>query len=177
VRDWVVRTAGDPTALAPATRSVVWIVDSALPITRVQTMERVRSTSTAREQFTLLLVALFALLALVLAAVGLYGVTAFAVAQRTHELGIRVALGATPFDVVRLVVGLGGRLVLGGLVIGTIVALGLSQLMGAMLFGTSARDPMTFAGVAALLTAVSLVACYLPARRAARADPLVALRT
>jgi putative ABC transport system permease protein len=177
VRDWVVRTGGDPSSVAPAVRRVVSAVDPTLPMTRVQTMERVRTAALGREQFTLLLVGLFAVLALVLAAVGLYGVTAFAVAQRTRELGIRVALGATPADVVRLVLALGGRLVIAGLAIGTAASLGLSQLMSTMLFGIGARDPATFAGVAALLAGVSLVACYLPARRAIHVDPVTALRT
>jgi putative ABC transport system permease protein len=176
VRDWVVRTAGDPAALAPAARSAVWAVDGALPITRLQPLDRVRAAATGREQFTLLLVTLFAVLALVLAAVGLYGVTAYAVAQRTRELGIRVALGATSRDVVRLVLDMGGRLVLVGLAIGTLAALMLSRLMSTLLFGVSARDPMTFAGVALLLAAVSMVACYIPARRATRVDPVIALR-
>jgi putative ABC transport system permease protein len=176
VGDWVVRTAGEPAALAPAARSAVWAVDGTLPITRLQPLDRVRAAATGREQFTLLLVTLFAVLALVLAAVGLYGVTAYAVAQRTRELGIRVALGATSRDVVRLVLDMGGRLVLVGLAIGTLAALMLSRLMSTLLFGVSARDPMTFAGVALLLAAVSMVACYIPARRATRVDPVIALR-
>jgi predicted permease len=177
VRDWVVRTAGDPAALAPVARSAVWAVDDALPITRLQSLDRVRAAATGREQFTLLLVTLFAVLALVLAAVGLYGVTAYAVAQRTRELGIRVALGATSRDVLRLVLDTGGRLVLVGLAIGTLAALALSRLMSTLLFGVSVRDPMTFAGVALLLAVVSMVACYIPARRATRVDPVAALRT
>jgi predicted permease len=176
VRDWVVRTAGDPAAFAQVVRSAVWAIDGTLPVTRVQSMDHVRSTATAREQFTLLLVALFAALALVLAAVGLYGVVAYTVAQRTRELGIRVALGAKPADVVRLVLGLGGRLVLGGLALGTAAALALSQLMSTMLFGIGARDPLTFAAVALLLAAVSMIACYIPARRAMHVDPAITLR-
>jgi putative ABC transport system permease protein len=176
VRDWVARAAVEPAALAPAIRSVVWAIDPALPITRVQTMDRVRSGATAREQFTLLLVALFGVLALVLAAVGLYGVTAYVVAQRTRELGIRAALGATPSDLVRLVLAFGGRLVAIGLAIGTAAALLLSQLMRALLFGIGARDPTTFAAVAVLLAVVTLLASYIPARRAMRVDAAVALR-
>jgi putative ABC transport system permease protein len=178
LRDWVVRANGsDPGALAPDARAAIRAIDPTLPLTRVQTFEQIRSTALAREQFTLLLVGLFAVLALILAAVGLYGVTAFAVAQRTRELGIRVALGAGPGDVVRLVLKLGGRLVATGLIIGLAIALALSQLMSTMLFGVGARDPMTFAVVALVLATVSLVACYLPARRALRLDPVAALRT
>jgi predicted permease len=176
VRDWVVRAAGDTGTLSPVVRSAVWAIDPALPITRLQTMDRVRSNATAREQFTLLLVALFGVLALVLAGVGLYGVTAYVVAQRTRELGIRVALGATPFDVVWLVLGLGGRLVGIGLALGTAAALVLSQLMRTLLFDVSTRDPMTFVAVGLLLAAVTLAASYVPARRAMRVDPVVALR-
>lgn len=175
-RDWVVRTVGDPAAPAAAARAAVWSIDGALPVTRLQPMDRVRSSATAREQFTLLLVAMFAALALVLAAVGLYGVTAYAVAQRTHELGIRLALGAQPVDGLRIVVGQGARLVAIGLAIGTLASLALTRLMTTLLFGVGSRDPATFAGVAVLLAAVSLVACYIPARRAMRVDPVVALR-
>ena len=177
VRDWVVRAAADPTALATAVRAAVSAVDPTLPITRVQTMDQVRSGALAREQFVLLLVGLFAAVAIVLAGVGLYGVTAFTVAQRTRELGIRLALGATPLDVVRLVIAYGGRLVVVGIAIGTAGSLGLTELIRTMLFGISARDPMTFTGVAVLLTLVLLAACYLPARRAMRVDPVIALRS
>ena len=176
VRDWVVRADGDPAALASLVRSAVWAIDDALPITRVQTMDRVRSTATSRERFMLLLVSAFGFLALVLAAVGLYGVTAYTVAQRTRELGIRVALGAAPGDVVRLVLGLGGRLVGAGLAIGIAAALLLTELMRALLFGVGTRDPLTFVAVGSLLAVVAFAASYLPARRAMRIDPVISLR-
>src|SRR5262245_1873243 len=177
LRDWVVRTATDPVSVAPAMRSAVWSIDPTLPITRTRTMDQIRSAFTASQQFTLLLVGLFALLALVLAAVGLYGVTAYNVSQRTRELGIRVALGARRGTLLRLVLTDGARLTLIGVVIGTIAALALTQVMATLLFGVSARDPMTFVGVAVLLVAVSLVASFVPAHRATRVDPVVALRT
>ena len=177
LRDWIVRATGDPTPLVPAIRSAVWGLDATLPIARVQTMNQARSASTASQQFTLLLVALFALLALVLAAVGLYGVASYNVSQRTRELGIRVALGAHRGALLRLVLAHGARLTLIGLAVGTIAALALTQVMSTLLFGVGARDPMTFVGVALLLLAVSLVASFVPARRATRVDPVVALRT
>lgn len=177
LREWTVKTAGDPAAVATAARDAIWTVDPALPVTRVQTMQRLRSAATARERFNLMLVGLFAVLALVLTAVGLYGVTAYAVAQRTRELGIRLALGAQPRDVLRIVLGQGARLVAAGLAIGMVASLALTRLMTTLLFGIGSRDPITFAGVAALLAAVSLLACYIPARRAMSVDPVVALRS
>jgi putative ABC transport system permease protein len=149
LRDWVLRTAGEPTALAASARSVVRSIDSTLPITRVQTLDDVRSAATASQQFNLLLVGVFAILALVLAAVGVYGVTAYAVAQRTRELGIRVALGAQRGALLRLVLAHGARLTIVGLALGTIVALGLTGVMASLLFGVGARDPITFVGVGA----------------------------
>jgi putative ABC transport system permease protein len=177
LRDWIVRTSGDPTALAASVRGAVWALDSTLPITRVQTLDQVKSAATASQQFNLLLVGLFGVLALVLAAVGLYGVTAYSVSQRTRELGIRVALGARRGALLRLVLAHGARLTLIGLAIGTVAALALTQVMSTLLFGVGARDPLTFVGVALLLLAVSLVASFVPARRATRVDPVVALRT
>jgi predicted permease len=177
LRDWAVRTSVDPASLAPAVRRAVWDVDATLPITRVQTMDQVKSASTASQQFNLLLVSAFAVLALVLAAVGLYGVTSYNVAQRTRELGIRVALGARRGALVRLVLAHGARLTIVGLTIGTIAALALAQVMSTLLFGIGARDPLTFVGVAVLLLVVSLVASFVPARRATRVDPVLALRT
>jgi len=177
LRDWIVRTRGDPAAHAPAARAAVWAIDSTLPVTRVQTLAQVRSASTASQQFNLLLVSLFAGVALLLAAIGLYGVTAYNVSQRTRELGIRVALGARRGALLKLVLAQGARLTLIGLAIGTLVALALTHVMSTLLFGVGARDPMTFVGVALLLLAVSLVASFVPAHRATRVDPVVALRT
>jgi len=177
LRDWAVKSSGDPVGIAAGVRDAVWAVDPALPITRVQTLERMRSAMTAREQFNLLLVGLFAVLALILSAVGLYGVTAYTVIQRTRELGIRVALGAQPGDVLQIVLGQGARLALAGLAIGTLASLALTRLMTTLLFGIGTRDPITFAGVGVLLAIVSLLACYIPARRAMRVDPVVALRS
>jgi putative ABC transport system permease protein len=176
IADWAVKTSGDPAALGPAIRTAVWAIDPHLPITRVQTLERLRSAATAQEQFNLLLVGVFAVVALILVAVGLYGVTSYAVAQRTRELGIRLALGAQPGDVLRTVLGQGARLAAAGLAIGIVVSLVLTRVMATLLFGVGARDPMTFVGVGALLALVSVVACYIPARRAMRVDPVVALR-
>src|SRR6266487_426845 len=141
-----------------------------------QPLERLRSAATAQEQFDLLLVGVFALVAMILVAVGLYGVTSYAVAQRTRELGIRLALGAQPGDVLRIVLGQGARLAAAGLAIGIVVSLALTRVMATLLFGVGARDPMTFVGVGGLLALVSVVACYIPARRAMRVDPVVALR-
>jgi putative ABC transport system permease protein len=177
LRDWIVRTGGDPIALAASARGAVWALDPTLPIARVQTLDQVKSAATASQQFNLLLVGLFGVLALVLAAVGLYGVTAYSVSQRTRELGIRVALGARRGALLRLVLAHGARLTLIGLAIGTAAALALTQVMSTLLFGVGARDPLTFVGVALLLLAVSLVASFVPAHRATRVDPVVALRT
>jgi len=176
IGDWAVKTSGDPAAIAASIRGLVSSVDPLLPVTRVQTMQRMRASATAQEQFNLLLVGVFALLALVLAAVGLYGVTSYAVVQRTRELGIRLALGAQPADVLRIVLGQGVRLVVAGLAVGTTASLALTRLMAGLLFGIGARDPLTFTGVGVLLALVSLVACYIPARRAMSVDPVVALR-
>src|SRR5262245_37308277 len=133
-------------ALMPSVRSALWELDATLPIARVQTLDQVKSAATASQQFNLLLVGLFAVLALVLAAVGLYGVTAYSVSQRTRELGIRVALGARSGELLRLVIGHGARLTLVGLAIGTTASLALTQVMSSLLFGVGARDPMTFVG-------------------------------
>ncbi|HKV29315.1 MAG TPA: ABC transporter permease [Candidatus Acidoferrales bacterium] len=175
LRDWVVR-APDSVVLMPAIRSAISSIDPSLPVSRVQTMEQIRSTYLGPQRFELSLAGLFGLAALILAAVGLYGVTSYTVARRTHEIGIRMALGAQRRDVVRLIVGQGARLALIGVAIGIGVALVLTPLLSSLLYGVSATDPLTFAGVAIVLTIVALAACYIPARRAMRVDPMVALR-
>jgi predicted permease len=172
----VVRTAADPLSLSSALRGAVAAMDRNLAVSNISAMEKITAESIGQERFTLLLLGLFSTLALLLAVAGIYGVMSYAVAQRTHEIGIRVALGAQTRDVLKLVVTQGMALVLAGVGIGLASALALTRFIRGLLFGVSATDPMTFAGVAALLALVALVACYVPARRASKVDPMVALR-
>ncbi len=172
----VLRTSGDPLALSQATREAIWSLDRDLPISRIETMEQILSENVAQRRLNMVLLGLFAMVALILAAVGIYGVMSYAVTQRTHEIGIRVALGAQTRDVLRLVVTQGMRLALAGVAIGLIATVILTRLMASLLFGVSATDPITFAAIAALLIVVALVACWVPARRASKVDPMVALR-
>jgi putative ABC transport system permease protein len=176
LRDWIVRTTGDPTRVASSVTGAIWGVDRNLPVTRIRTMEEVRSISLASERMNLLLFGLFAVLALALATIGIYGVLAYSVAQRTREIGIRLALGAHHNDVLRLVVSQGLRLAALGILLGLSGALTLTRLMAGMIYGVSATDPVTFLSVAILLGLVAAAACYIPARRAMRVDPMVALR-
>ena len=173
----VARTEGDPMVLARALRAAIWTVDPEQPVWRLRSMDSILSRDVVTPRFTMLLTLTFALLALVLAAVGVYGVMSYAVVQRTREVGIRIALGARRVQVVRLVLGRGLRVVGIALVVGLAVALGLAPLIRTQLFAVTATDPVTFIAVPGLLAVVALVACYLPARRAARVDPMVALRT
>ena len=172
----VVRTSGDPLSMTSAVRSAVQSVDKDQPIANVSSMEQILSSSVAEPRFRTLLLSVFAGLALVLAGVGIYGVMSYAVARRTHEIGIRMALGARPGDTLKLVVGQGMTLALIGVVVGLAAAFGLTRLLSSLLFGVSATDPLTFAAIALLLTSVAAVACYIPARRATRVDPMQALR-
>ena len=172
----VVRTRGDPTAIMGPVRRAVQELDPREIIYGVQTLDEVLSNSFAARRLSMILLGIFAALALVLSCVGMYGVISYLVGQRTHEIGVRVALGAQRNDVLRLIFGQGIRMALVGVGIGLAAALALTRLMSRMLFGVSATDPVTFAGVAVLLCGVALVACYIPARRAMRVDPMVALR-
>ena len=173
---FALRTAGEPTALAATVRQVVRELDSNLPVTEVSTQTARSQATLGQERLSARLLSFFGVLALLLAAIGLSGVLAYSVAQRTNEIGIRMALGAQTSDVLRLIVSQGFKLVLIGLGIGLLGALCLTWVIGSLLFGVTTKDPLTFAAVAVLLALVALVACYIPARRATRLDPLHALR-
>jgi putative ABC transport system permease protein len=173
---FTLRTAGDPTALLKSAEQAVWDVDPDQPIFKALPMSTLAAQSVALRRVSTLLLAGFATLALVLAAIGIYGVMAYSVAQRTHEIGTRMALGAQPKDVLRLVLGQGARLTIFGVVVGVFAALALTRFMASILFGVSARDPLMFAGVTILLAFIALAACYIPARRAMLIDPTLALR-
>jgi putative ABC transport system permease protein len=172
----VVRTQSDPTSMAGAVKQQLWKVDPQLPLTKVETMDEVAAGSFAARRFNMLLLVIFAGLALVLAAVGIYGVMSYAVTQRTQEIGIRMALGARAIDVLRLIIRNGMSLVVIGVVIGLAGSVALTRLLVTLLFGVTPTDMLTFVTVSAVLIVVALVACYLPARRATKVDPLVALR-
>jgi putative ABC transport system permease protein len=172
----VVRTTGDPKSLITAVQNEVHAMDRELPVYNVKTMEEYISATVAAPRFNATLLVIFASVALVLTIVGLYGVMSYTVAQRTNEIGIRMALGAQTGDVLRLIVSQGFKLVLLGLGIGLACAFALTRVISSLLFGVTTKDPVTFAAVTTLLTVVALLACYIPARRATRLDPLSALR-
>ena len=175
-RDLVVRTKADPAVIAAAVRKAVWAVDKDQPVSNVRTMDQVFAAAISQERFQALMLGLFAALALVLACVGLYGVISYSVVQRTHEIGVRMALGAQPVDVLGLVIRQGMLLTFAGLVVGIIAGTFVTRVLTDMLFGVTPRDPLTFVGVPVLLLVVAFLACYVPARRATRIDPLIALR-
>jgi putative ABC transport system permease protein len=157
-------------------RQAVWSVNSNLPLASVRTMQGVYDKSMARTSFTLVMLGIAGVMALALGLIGIYGVISYTVSQRKREIGIRLALGAQSGDVVQMVLRQGVKMALAGVAIGIGAALGLTPLMRSLLFGVTAQDPRTFAGVAALLILIALLACYIPARRATQVDPLVALR-
>ncbi|MBS1813070.1 MAG: ABC transporter permease [Acidobacteria bacterium] len=171
-----IRTQGDPLQLVEAVRNEVRLLDKDLPLADVKTLETLASAAVASQRFTLWLVGGFAVLALTLATIGIYSVLSYLVAQRTHEIGIRMALGARRLDVQRLVIGQGMKLATVGVSLGLLASFGLTRLMQKLLFGVSASDPLTFSVIALLLLGVALLACFIPARRATKVDPMIALR-
>jgi len=172
----VVRTQSDPAALASAVRAAIAEIDPAQPIYEMQTLDQLVAKSLDQRRFTLTLMVVFGVIALVLSAIGLYGVMAFVVTQRTQEIGIRMALGARAIDVLKIVVGSGMFLASIGVVVGLIGAFAVTRLMASLLFGVSPTDLVTFGFVSLGLLTVAMLACYIPARRATKVDPLVALR-
>jgi predicted permease len=174
--DWVARTAGAPLRAVKSIREAEALVDSSAVVYYARPMQQIVANSIAKQRLTMILLSVFSTLALVLSAVGIYGVISYLTSQRTHEIGIRVALGASATDVLRMIVGEGMRIALIGVGIGIAAALGLTRLITKLIYGVGANDPLTFIGVAVLLSGVALVACYIPARRAMRVDPIVALR-
>jgi predicted permease len=175
-QDLVIRTAGDPLKLAAAVRHEITAVDPNQPVSNVQTMDEIVGTEVSDRRMQMLLLGSFAILALVLASVGIYGVLSYAVAQRTREIGLRMALGAQRGEILRMVLREGMGLALAGLAAGMVTALALARLMSSLLFGVKANDPATFGAVSLLLLAVASLACWVPARRAVKIDPMAALR-
>jgi putative ABC transport system permease protein len=171
----LIRTKGDPLSLAAAAREQVKAVDKDQPVT-ITTMDQIFSASVGEKRFNTSLLGAFAVLALILAMVGVFGVINYSVAQRTHEIGIRIALGAQRSSIFRLVIGQGLVLAVVGITIGSIAAFALTRVIRGLLYGVSPTDATTFAVVWVIMTAVAVLACYVPARRATKVDPLVALR-
>jgi putative ABC transport system permease protein len=173
---FVLKTSVDPASLAPAARRAVLAADPEQPVSDVRTMREVVEATTAQRRFSLLLLGVFAGIALLLAAVGIYGVVGYSVAQRTHEIGVRMALGARRGEILGLVLRQGMALALLGVGVGLVGALALTRLIAGLLFGVSASDPLTFAATAVLLSGVALLATFIPAHRATRVEPTAALR-
>src|SRR5207237_378323 len=175
-RTLVVRSGLDPLSLGRAVREAVAAVDPTIPTGHLRSMDQVLSHSLALRNVMRVLLTFFAALALLLASIGIYGVISYAVATRTREIGVRIALGAQRADVLRIVLGEGLKLILAGATLGLAAAFALTKLLGSLLYGVSATDPAIFAFGTALLVIVALAACHIPARRAMRVDPIVALR-
>jgi putative ABC transport system permease protein len=174
-RDLVIRTTVDPLTIVAAARNEIHRVDPAQPISNVRTMDEVLGEETASRRLGMTLITIFAALALLLATIGIYGVLAYFVVQHTQEIGVRVALGAQRRDILALVLRRGMTLTLVGVAVGVAAAFALTRLMASLLYGVGTTDPLTYATIAVLLTVVALIACYVPARRAMKVDPMVAL--
>ena len=172
----IIKGASDPNQLINSVRGVIKQIDPDQPIYSVRTMAEIRAESVQNERLNLTLLSLFAGIALVLAIVGIYGVMSYSVTQRTHEIGIRMAIGARPRDVFTMILGHGMKLALIGVGIGLLGAFALTRLMASMLFGVEPTDATTYGAIAALLIGVSLLACYLPGRRATKVEPTISLR-
>jgi FtsX-like permease family len=174
--DVVLRTAQDSASVAASARNTIRAIDSDLPLANVKPLAEIVSDSMTQPRFVMLLIAAFGALALLLAMIGMYGVISYSVAQRTQEIGIRVALGAQRRTIFQMILGQGARLAAFGIAIGLLAASGVTRVMGSFLYGVTATDPLTFAIVSVLLLGLTLLACYVPARRAMKVDPMVALR-
>ena len=174
--NFILRTQGDPSLLSAAIRSEMRQLDPTVPMRNLYPMEQLVSRSVAAQRFNLILLSLFASLGLLLTAVGIYGVMAYSVSQRTHEIGLRIALGAKPGDVRKLIMKQGMTLALVGVMIGIAASLALTRVINNLLFNVSARDALTFVAVSLALSAVALLACWIPARRATKVEPIIALR-
>ncbi|MCA1850726.1 MAG: FtsX-like permease family protein, partial [Acidobacteria bacterium] len=173
---FVLRAETDPGQLTAAAHNELRAIDKDQPAFNVRTLEQIFSERLGPQRLSAFMFASFALIALVLAAVGIYAVISYSVAQRTHEIGIRLALGAQKGDILRLVMGHGLKLILFGVVVGLLAAIAVTRLMVSILYGVNAMDALTFAAISGLLVGVALLACYVPARRATKVDPMVALR-
>jgi ABC-type antimicrobial peptide transport system permease subunit len=171
------RTEVEPASLAPAVRGAIAAVNKDQAVFNVRTMDEIVSQSVAPRRFSMMLLSVFAVVALVLASIGIYGMMSYSVAQRTREIGLRMTLGAQPGNVLRLVIAQAMRLTIVGVGLGLIAAFALTRTMSTLLFGVSATDPLTFVSLSLLLALVALLACWMPARRATKVDPLVALRS
>jgi len=173
---YVARTRVEPLSLAPTIRRAILEVDKNEPIAQVETMEQIVFAASAPPRFRTELLSLFSLLALLLTAVGLYGVTAYTVSQRTHEIGVGIAVGASPAGILKLVLRENAVLIAAGILLGLVGAMGLTRIVSTLLYEVKPTDPATFVSVSMLMLAVGLLACYFPARRARKVDPMVALR-